>query len=264
MLKRTLQLIAIGAVFGLTIGGVTADQAAAQSHSTSIPEIEWDTTLTFFQFDQDKFIGQRLTAKCPPAPAQASAPGIYGTDVYPSDNAICPAALHAGKMQQDGGVVTVQLNPGASGYTGSSRHGVNTSDLPATPRSMVFVDGDSSNDVNQIHQAHAPRIKWDTKFTATGFAHRHLIGQRFTFNCPAAPANLRPRRVVGTDSYAFHSMVCRAAVHAGKMTMDGGLVTVQMDPGMPKLVGSIRHGIETKNGSGGHRTISFVDNPALN
>ncbi|HIC81268.1 MAG TPA: hypothetical protein EYP07_09930, partial [Kiloniellaceae bacterium] len=73
---------------------------------------------------------------------------------------------------------------------------------------------------------------------------------------------LRMRRVVGTDSYAFNSIVCLAAVHAGKITTaEGGMVNVQIDPGMKKLVGSIRNGVETKNGSGGHTTISFVDSP---
>ena len=43
---------------------------------------------------------------------------------------------------------------------------------------------------------------------------------------------------------------------------DGGFVDVQMDPGMKNLVGSIRNGIETKNGSSTLRTISFVDSPA--
>ena len=32
-----------------------------------------------------------------------------------------------------------------------------------------------------------------------------------------------------------------SAVHAGRITLDGGIVSVQMDEGMPKLVGSIRN-----------------------
>ena len=39
------------------------------------------------------------------------------------------------------------------------------------------------------------------------------------------------------------------------------MVTVQIDPAVSNLVGSIRNGIETINGSGTNRTISFVDNP---
>jgi hypothetical protein len=261
MITRKLSLLAVVAVVTLSIGSAAIRRAAAQSDSRSIPEIDWDTALKSFQFDHDKFIGQRLTVKCPPYSVKKTEEVVYGTDTYPSNNSICLAALHAGKIDKAGGVVTVQLNPGESEYTGSSRNGVTTKNLPGTHRSMVFVGGSKTPGADQIHLAHIPRIDWDTKFTATGFANRRLVGQRFTFNCPAAPNNLRPRRVVGTDSYAFHSIVCRAAVHAGKITLAGGIVTVQMDPGIPKLVGSIRHGIETHDGPGGHTTISFVDSP---
>lgn len=259
MTKPNLPLHAVAVAVGLVIGGVAVDKASAQIDSKSIPEIKWNTTLNKFQFDSEKFVGQRFTAKCPPVSVRQKLTGVYGTDTYPSNNSICIAAVHAGKVGKDGGLVTVQLNPGQSGYTGSSRNGVKTATLPGTPRSFVFVDGANSKMADKVHLAHVPRISWDTKFTATGFAHRKLVGQRFTFNCPAAPGNMRSRRVVGTDSYAFHTMVCRAAVHAGKISLSGGVVSVQMDPGKPKLVGSIRNGIESKDGPGGHRTISFVD-----
>lgn len=259
MMIRSRTLLTVVAA-GLTLCGVTAANAGAQGNPTSVPEIEWKVTLNKFQFDHDKFIGQRFSAKCMPASAKDLKATVYGTDVYPSNNSICIAALHAGKISKDGGVVTVQLNPGASGYKGSKRNGVETATLPATPRSMVFVDSTTATSADQVRLSRIPRIKWDTKFTATGFAYKELIGQRFTFNCPAAPSRMRPRRIVGTDSYAFHSMICRAAVHAGKITKDGGLVSVQIDPRSEgKLVGSIRNGIESKNGSGGIRTISFVD-----
>ena len=59
-------------------------------------------------------------------------------------------------------------------------------------------------------------------------------------------------------------MICRAAVHAGKITTDGGLVTVQMDSGNKRLVGSIRNGIETKDGPSGIRALTFVETPTQN
>lgn len=262
MIKRKLTSLPAVLVVGLSVAALAPNGASAQSYSPSIPEIEWDVTLNSFQFDADKFIGQRFTAKCAPSSGENNDAVVYGTDSYPSNNSICIAAAHAGKIDQKGGMVTVQLNSGKSAYTGSSRNGVESASLPGTRRSMAFVNGSGSSAANEVDTSSIPRIKWDTKFTTTGFAHRQLVGQRFTFNCPAAPSNLRPRRVVGTDSYAFHSMICRAAVHAGKITTDGGIVSVQMDPGMPKLVGSIRNGIESKDGPGGHRTLSFVDGPA--
>ncbi|MEM7253176.1 MAG: LCCL domain-containing protein [Pseudomonadota bacterium] len=226
--------------------------------ATGVPEIDWDTTLIKFQFDNKKFIGQRFSAECEAAPVDQALDGVFGTDVYPSNNSICIAALHAGRITSEGGRVTVQLNPGQDSYTGSERNGVSTGSLPGTKRSFVFVDSPNGSE-ETVRQKYIPRIKWDTKFTSTGLAYKQLIGQSLSFRCPRAPSNLRPRRIVGTDAYAWHSMVCRAAVHAGKISTDGGVVTVRIGAAKKKLVGSIRNGVETKGGSGGIRTLSFVD-----
>ena len=51
-------------------------------------------------------------------------PDIHGTDVYPSNAPVCAAARHAGRIDAGGGTVTVQLNPGADEYPGSTRNGV--------------------------------------------------------------------------------------------------------------------------------------------
>lgn len=256
-------LVALIAAAGLSLGSMGAAQSA-QSDSAEIPQIEWDTTLVTFQFDNDKFIGQHFTAKCKAANTGDMDETVFGTDTYPSNNSICVAAVHAGLIDRDGGVVTVQLNPGADEYTGSSRNGIETDSLPATQRSMIFVTGAETGAIDQVLLDHVQRIDWDTKFTRTGLAYEQLIGQHFVFSCPEAPGNLNSRRVVGTDFYAFDSMICRAAVHAGVLTTDGGLVTVRMNPGQERLVGSIRNGIETKDGPGGHRTLSFVEVTAQN
>ena len=219
MTKRILSLLAI---VGLSMSGVSINMASAQSESTTVPEVEWDTTLNLFQFDADKFIGQRFAAKCPASSVNDSYEGVFGTDIYPSNNSICVAALHAGQVDKEGGVVTVQLNPGEDSYMGSFRNDVETADLPGTPRSMIFVYESMADADNNIHHSYIPVIDWDTKFTATGFAHKQMIGQVFTFKCPSAPSDFRSRRVIGTDSYAFSSMICRGAVHAGSITMDGG------------------------------------------
>ncbi len=249
---RTLATV----LLALPLAGLATHTAAASP--APVPEVDWETSINHFQFDSEKFIGQRLSVACPGLTARDTMPDIYGTDVYPSKTPICTAARHAGRIDAAGGTVTVQLNPGASEYLGSTRNDVASADLPATDRSIVFVDGPGSDGTDATRLSWLPRLKWDTKFTATGLANRKLVGQQFTFNCPRAPEDMRPRRLVGTDSYAFHSMVCRAAVHAGSITTEGGLVTVRMDPGKRKLVGSIRNGVESSDGSGGHTTLSFV------
>ncbi|MCG8691519.1 MAG: hypothetical protein MI806_09955 [Minwuiales bacterium] len=250
-------IAAVVAAVALSLGG----EAVAQDDSRPVPEIDWKASLKKFQFDHEKFVGQRFTAKCLPTSTRQKFKSIYGTNVYPSNNSLCTAALHAGKIDLEGGIVTVQLNPGAESYAGSSRNAIDSGDLPATQRSIVFIDETTPPEIDEILVSHAPRIDWETQFTKTGLAYRQLVGQRFTFNCHPAPQNMRERIVVGTDVYEYSSLVCRAAVHAGKMTTAGGLVTVQMGPRQKELVGSIRNGIESQDGSGRNNTISFVDNP---
>ncbi|WP_109354134.1 LCCL domain-containing protein [Sphingorhabdus sp. EL138] len=105
----------------------------------------------------------------------------------------------------------------------------------------------------------AHHVDWDTKFTATGLADRHKTGHSFKFYCPPAPDRLTPRRFSGIDRYAFHTLICRAAVHAGKIDFGGGNVTLRMEAGSVKLKGSTRNGITTKPGSSGIRTLVFVN-----
>ncbi|MCA9185623.1 MAG: LCCL domain-containing protein [Pirellulaceae bacterium] len=235
-------------------GGVTAESA----EDRFVPTIAWDTTLRQFQFDADKFLGQRLTVKCPAMPAGQSLDGLFGTDRYPSDSVICVAAMHAGKIDSRGGIVTVQLNPGEKAYGGSSRNGVQSRDRPETRRSIAFVDESAVAAVDTDRAALLPEITWETKFTSTGFAYRDFIGQRFSFRCPPAPQDLKGRIIYGTDAYDFASLICPAAVHAGKLTTAGGIVTVQIDAGVPKLDGSIRNGFETRSKGKVDRSISFV------
>lgn len=244
----------------LAIASLFSAGAWADENQRIFPEFEWGTKLNSVYFDHDKFIGQRFSAKC--MRGTKSDTPIHGTDSYSSDTPVCAAAVHAGKIGDDGGIVTVQLNPGMERYVGTEQNGVTSADRPATKRSFVFVDDTSPDAANEILLSRAPNLKWESKFTATGFAHKQLTGQRFTFRCPSVQGDLRYRTIVGTDLYAFSSMICRAAVHAGKLTTDGGFVTVELAAGGKKLIGSIRNGIESKSGSSGPGTLFFVENPA--
>ena len=223
---------------GLSMSTLAFTPDMAEVEGRSIPAVEWKTTLKKFQFDKDKFIGQRFTAMCPSTTQKAKDEPDKDA-VYPRSHSICSAGLQSGAIDSKGGLVTVQLNADNMSVVGHT-------DAKAT---------------DKVYREHIPQVKWDTKFTSTGFGYKQLIGQRFSFECPKAPSNMRSRRVVGTDSYAFKSMICRAAVHAGSITTDGGLVTVQMNPGTTKLAGSTRNGIETKDGMSGLSALTFVANP---
>lgn len=216
------------------------------------------TTLHHFQVDKEKFVGQRFEFSCPAVSVRDKTPAINGTDVYPASSPICVAAQHAGVVGTDGGLITLQLNPGVSNYQGSIRNNVESNDFPGTGLSIMFLTDATRAELDQLQREWAPRLKWKDKFSQTGLANIRLTGQRFVFDCPAAPSSLAGRSVYGTDSYPLASYVCMAAVHAGQITKSGGLVLIQMDPALAgKFAGSNRNGIESKNGPKSPRSITF-------
>ncbi|TQV75754.1 LCCL domain-containing protein [Denitrobaculum tricleocarpae] len=262
MKTRHSKFLTALAVAGFSLGAIV--NSATAQETAALPALELNTKLEKFQFDSDKFIGQRFTAQCPSTTIHDKYEAISGTGVYSSKSPICVAAIHDGKITADaGGMVTVQLNPGVEAYTASSQNGVDSTGLNNSKRSMVFIDAADTTTADAAQAPYIPRLKWDTKFSSTGFGHKQFVGQRFTFNCPAAPSG-KLRRITGTDSYANNTRVCVAAMHAGKITQDGGLIHLQLDPGKKKLVGSLRNGVESKDGPGGHQTVSFVDSPLVN
>jgi hypothetical protein len=69
-------------VFCTASYSLVADEAVpVKMKSRAIPTIDWETTLNRFQFETDKFLGQRLTVKCPPIPRTLNTKQLYGTDI---------------------------------------------------------------------------------------------------------------------------------------------------------------------------------------
>ncbi len=68
----------------------------------------------------------RFNCACSAGAAAAVAP-IWGFDVYTDDSDICVAAMHAGAVSRNGGVVTVSRAPGQQSYRGGARNGIQSS-----------------------------------------------------------------------------------------------------------------------------------------
>lgn len=81
--------------------------------------------------------GTELDFSCP-AGGQTSAT-VWGTDLYTDDSAICPAAVHAGKITAySGGTATLVVVAGQASYAGSTRNGVSTLSFGSWNRSFRF------------------------------------------------------------------------------------------------------------------------------
>ncbi len=84
------------------------------------------------------YVDQQFTFSCPSGIGQTRS--IWGTDVYTYDSSICTAAVHAGRISlQNGGIVTIQIRPGAGSYAGSSRNGISSNSYGAWGGSYIFV-----------------------------------------------------------------------------------------------------------------------------
>ena len=130
--------------------------------------------------------------------------------------------------------------------------------MPGTALSIMFLSDSTRAQLDEMQQKWKPRLKWDDKFSQTGLANIRLTGQRFAFDCPRLSGSLAGRVVYGTDSYPLSSLVCLAAVHAGQISKDGGVVLVQMDPALEgSFIGSTRNDVESKKGPMTTRSISF-------
>jgi len=82
--------------------------------------------------------GQQFTIEFPPGGVISSR--LWGTDLYTDDSNIATAAVHAGLISTEyGGVVVIEIKPGASSYEGSSRYGVSSGNWGSFSGSFIFV-----------------------------------------------------------------------------------------------------------------------------
>ena len=73
-------------------------------------------------------------------------------------------------------------------------------------------------------------------------------GASVTCYCPASAK--QGGSVWGTGIYTGDSTICRAALHGGMITLNGGPVTVTPVPGRSRYPGDSRNGVSTgKSGS---------------
>src|SRR5689334_8891904 len=87
------------------------------------------------------------------------------------------------------------------------------------------------------HAAALAGVDWGAN--ATSF--RGHNGARYEYVCPAGG---HAGSLWGTDTYTDDSSVCTAAVHTGAMTTDGGgIVTIEIRPGLATYTGSTRNGV---------------------
>lgn len=102
---------------------VTVATAPAQTRDPVPPiqEVDWPSSPLDLNLRGRN--GERFRFRCPPG--NAGAAQVVGSGPYADSSSICAAAVHGGVLKAaNGGLVIIEIRPGAKGFAGSLSHDV--------------------------------------------------------------------------------------------------------------------------------------------
>ncbi|XP_072321431.1 cysteine-rich secretory protein LCCL domain-containing 2 [Eucyclogobius newberryi] len=163
---------------------------------------------------------------------------VYGSLFYDVQSSICRAAIHFGVIDNNGGVVDVTRMEKFPFFVKSTRNGVESFSKFKPGNAFVMtkvqeISVDCYTTVAEIcpykkPNSHCPRISCPA-------------------DCKNQPSYWSP--VIGNSVYADHSSICKAAIHAGVIRPDGGLVDVLPLDKRKNYVGVLKNGIDSESKS---------------
>ncbi len=225
MLRNLLLATAVLAVSSVgVVGGIGSSRAAQPGSAEPCP---------------DRLDGQTpsLTCECTGAAARAGG-SVWGSDVYTADSALCRAALHAGVIGEDGGIINVREAPGRGSYPAVNRNGVSSSSWASYPRSITFRGERVASRITACPDrldASTPSLTCECSDVAVGGGGT----------------------VWGSTFYTADSALCRAALHAGVVGEEGGVVEVREAPGRGSYPAVNRNGVSSASWASYPRSITF-------
>jgi hypothetical protein len=220
-----------------TPGAGTIDGASGETDA-------WTKNATEFR-GQD---GTLVEFDCTPDGTLAS---IWGTETYTDDSSVCTAAVHVGLITvEDGGTVTIEIQPGQDSYVAGEANGVASSSYGAFEGSFTFPDAPPGSG-----QFAAPAESWSQN--AAGLA----VGDSRELEC--SPDGT-PDSVWGTGTFTADSSICTAAVLEGLITLeDGGPVRIVVVEGQDSYTGSEANGVTSEDYASYSASFEFpADQPS--
>jgi hypothetical protein len=196
------------------------------------PKDDGDDSMSFSCSDKVSKAGEKteFKVKCP---KDCTTGSVWGTGWYTGDSPVCVAAVHAGVIEADaGGMVTVKIEKGLPSYVGTKKFDVTTASWGTFEKSFS-VNG--SKDGNT-----PPAVKVSCWDTLAKFPGKKTVA----VSCPASCTG---GTVYGSGPYTGDSAICVAAVHAGKITKEGGEVSLHTVPGLSNYPGSTKNGVGTSS-----------------
>ncbi|XP_075040093.1 uncharacterized protein LOC142099985 [Mixophyes fleayi] len=193
---------------------------------------------------------------CPPG-CIAGNGHVWGSDVYTDNSAICKAAIHAGKMTNEGGSLVVQKTPGLTKYESSKRNEITSHSQEEWPSSFTFkspsVESQNTSPPaanqppagNSKPAAKSPPANITKVEALCSSSAMHLSTPAAEVKCPPGCEEETESEVWGSDIYTDDSSLCRAAIHSGALTNDGGTSFIEKRPGQDSYEASTKNGIES-------------------
>uniref|UniRef100_A0A3Q2DM17 Cysteine-rich secretory protein LCCL domain containing 2 n=1 Tax=Cyprinodon variegatus TaxID=28743 RepID=A0A3Q2DM17_CYPVA len=153
---------------------------------------------------------------------------VWGTVSYDVQSSICRAAIHAGVIDNNGGLVDITRRDRLPFFVRSTKNGCLSS-------LFVWIEykADCYTTVAEIcpfrqPNSHCPRILCPA-------------------SCNTEPSYWSP--VIGNNIYADSSSICKAAIHAGVIKADGGFVDVLPLERRKSYTGVQKNGIQSESKS---------------
>ncbi len=183
---------------------------------------------------------------------------VWGSYGYAQESRICRAALHAGVIGDRGGFVSFTLRGGRSSYEGSRSNGVRSRDYGRSARTIDFRgNGGDTGYVppNSPYPPLPPELGGEVRNCAgNGLSLRASPGG---VTCRCTRTGVSGGQVFGTDVYSERSAICRAALHAGVVGRNGGVVSVVSASGRDQYRGSQRNGVATQQAGPAQYSFRF-------
>lgn len=190
------------------------------------------------------------TCTCPPAGTPRS---VWGSGPFTGDSDICTAALFAGVVGREGGLVVAERRDGQSSYPAGQANGVKTQRWAAYDVSFDFAAPAPAPAVPAAPQV--PVVAGDgggePVCTSLDYSRVETV-------CRCEPGQGTGTPVWGSSPYVAGSDLCAAARHAEVIGLDGGVISVIRVPGLTSYRGSERGGIKTADW--GEYNESFIVN----
>ncbi|EPR62489.1 scavenger receptor cysteine-rich domain-containing protein [Toxoplasma gondii GT1] len=188
---------------------------------------------------------QRFLVSCP-SDCTSKVAQVYGSKVYSEASSLCKAALHSGALATQGGEVIIVTHSGLKSYSGS------------TGKNGVSSVGEDEPQLRSFSVLKAPNFRKLTCRDDGAFALKMNPGDKELVICPPGCLAASEGTVYGTKVYSPISSVCRAAIHSGHLTNEGGEVELQATGQHEEFKGSDKNGIQSVNSGWYLRAITFV------